>query len=71
MKTTLIYLVLGAIMGIGGMAMLQASIGKQDDHCVLVKAQVLTESEELLAQGKFPSQDQLDYWKQITKDCNE
>ena len=80
MKTTLIYLVLGVIMGIGGMVILQASTRAEAEdsakaaqvrHCQLVNAQVLAEFDELIAKNKFPSQDQQDYWKQITKDCSE
>ena len=80
MKTTLIYLVLGAIMGIGGMAILQASTRAQAEdtakaehvrHCEIVNQQVLAEFDELIAKNKFPSQDQQDYWRQITKGCEE
>ena len=79
MKTAA-FILLGSLMGIGGMAILQASTRAQAEdtakaeharHCEIVNQQVIAEFDELIGKNKFPSQDQQDYWRQITKGCQE
>ena len=41
------------------------------NHCATVNAQVITEFDALIAQGKFPTDDQQNTWKRLTEGCKE
>ena len=65
-------------MGIGGMAILQASTRAQAEtdaqaaqvrHCELVNQQIIREFDEIVDAKKFPTQDQQDTWRQISQGC--
>ena len=75
---TLAFLLLGSLMGIGGMALLQASTRAQEEmdaqavqvrHCELVNQQIIREFDEIVDAKKFPTQDQQDYWRQMSQGC--
>lgn len=77
---TLAFVLLGSLMGIGGMALLQASTRAQAEtdaqaaqvrHCELVNQQIIREFDEIVDAKKFPTQDQQDYWRQISAGCQE
>lgn len=76
MKTTLT-IVLSSIMGIGLYAIADRTWSAQQEkqshaqHCNQVNEQVIRESDEVIAKGKFPTQDQTDNWRQLSEPCKE
>ena len=75
-----LYSVLTAFMCLGLYTILQASARERDqqaeqahkiEHCKQVNEQVIRESDEIIAKGKFPSQDQQDNWRQLSEPCKE
>lgn len=40
-------------------------------HCATVNAQVITEFDAIIGQGKFPTEAQQETWKRLTKNCGE
>ena len=63
-------------MGMGLLALVQASTkahmqAAQARHCEMVSEQVIREVDAIIDTKKFPSQDQQDYWRQISANCNE
>lgn len=79
MKTTILIL-LSSVMAIGLYTLLQASARERDaqaqhaqkiEHCKQVNEQVIRESDEIIAKGKFPTQDQQDNWRQLSEKCKE
>lgn len=69
---------LGAVMSLGAYALYQATIAWQADeaaklaqrtHCEAVKSLVLSEADEALLHGRFPSLDQQDAWRQMMQAC--
>ena len=75
-----LYSVLTALMCLGLYTILQASARERDqqaeqaqkiEHCKQVNEQVIRESDEIIAKGKFPSQDQQDNWRQLSEPCKE
>lgn len=79
MKTATL-LILGLVMGVGFMTITQKTLDSRtaeaeqaahERHCQAVNMQVITEFDELIAQKKFPTNDQQDYWRQITSSCQD
>lgn len=79
MKTAA-FIILGTVMGIGGYVLMQATLAGQaaeaeqaahERHCQAVNLQVITEFDAIVAERKFPTQAQQDYWRQITSECQE
>lgn len=77
---TLAFLVLGSLMGVGLMALVQASTKAQVEadmqavqvrHCEMVSEQIIREFDALIDAKKFPTQDQQDYWRQMSAGCQE
>lgn len=74
---TITTIILSSIMGIGLYAIADRTWSAQQEkqshaqHCELVNQQVITEFDAIVASGKFPTQDQQDYWKTISQDCGE
>jgi len=77
---TLAFIVLGCLMGIGAYALVQATMKEQAEdaaraaqarHCELVNQQIIREFDEIVDARKFPTQDQQDYWRQISAGCQE
>lgn len=75
-----LYCFFTALMCLGLYTLLQASARERDKeaervahvtHCDQVNTQVITEFDAIVAAGKFPTQDQQDYWKTITVDCQQ
>jgi hypothetical protein len=75
-----LYSVLTALMCLGLYAILQASARERDqqaeqaqkiEHCKQVNEQVIRESDEIIAKGQFPSQDEQDNWRQLSEPCKE
>ena len=77
---TLAFILLGSLMGIGAYALVQATVKEQAEdaaraaqvrHCELVNQQIIREFDDIVDAKKFPSQDQQDYWRQISRGCEE
>lgn len=75
-----LYGILAGLMCLGLYTLLQASARERDKeaervahvmHCDQVNTQVITEFDAIVASGKFPTQDQQDYWVTITNGCPE
>lgn len=73
-----LYSVLTVFMCLGLYTILQASAKERDlqaeqahkiEHCKQVNERVIRESDEIVAKGKFPSQDQQDNWRQLSEPC--
>lgn len=73
-----LYSVLSVFMCLGLYTILQASAKERDlqaeqahkiEHCKQVNERVIRESDEIVAKGKFPSQDQQDNWRQLSEPC--
>lgn len=75
-----LYCFFTALMCLGLYTLLQASARERDkeaeqaqkvEHCKQVNEQVIRESDEIIAKGKFPTQDQQDNWRQLSSQCKE
>lgn len=75
---TLAFLILGSLMGMGLLALVQASMKAQVEadaqvvqarHCEMVNQQIIREFDEIVDAKKFPTQDQQDYWRQMSQGC--
>lgn len=70
--------ILGIIMGIGGYALVQATLKEREaksaqaaelERCERTRAMMLSEFDEIVGRAKFPNQDQQDYWRQMMEGC--
>ncbi len=73
-------ILLGIMMTIGAYAILQATAKEQaaqaeqvshESHCQLINQQIIKEFDEVIAKGKFPTDLQQDYWRQISAGCQD
>lgn len=75
-----LYGILSGLMCLGLWALVDATMkereakaaeAQHEEHCAQINTLIITEFDEIVARGKFPSDAQQDRWRQMSAECQE